>query len=112
MQNRENKKLAQKQRTLSSPRISIAIGLGWTIVLMFLLVKVDKSNSTINSAFFQIPLFYIGSLLISYGIVRSTKRTADETSAHQWMRITLFAAGASLASLIAYSWLYLFVNGL
>lgn len=111
MQNRANKKLSKKQKLFLPPRVSIIIGLGWFTVLIFLLVHAEKS-SVVNSLYFQIPLFYVGSLFVSYGIIRSSKKVPDETNNSQRNRILIFAFGITLASFVIYSWLYLFVNGL
>lgn len=112
MQNRANKKRTQKQKTSLSPRNYIMVGLVWVGSLILLLVQADGSTRVLNSAFFQIPLFYIGSLLVSYGIVWQTKDVARDTNENKWTRIFLFAAGVTVASLVVYSWLRLFVKGI
>ena len=109
MKNRAGKRRAKIEK-VAPPYVFTLTGLGWIAILIYLLVQVDRS-SVANSIFLQIPLLYIGGLLVSYGIVRSTKKTPNETTASQRNRIFFFAAGVSAASYVVYGWAYLFANG-
>jgi hypothetical protein len=79
--------------------------------MAFLILK-EGTSSAFNSIFLQLPLFYVGSLLVSYGIVQSTNDTLGESASAKWFRIALFAVGVTVASFVIYGWLRLLIVGL
>jgi len=130
MHNRlKNTDNTRKHSLVIPPQVFTLLGGIWITLLILLLVHTNVMDIVIDTLLgagfcqtctakslitivFQISMFFIGGLGISYGIVHATKSIPNESQRSQLTRIVLFALGVSIASLVVYSWAYLFTNGL
>ncbi len=106
-------KLKTKERNSNIKPIYLELfGIAWIISAILVLsntgaMKHFEVSGTTLSLFLQCLIFFPGTVSLAWGILHSERRPDLRP-----VRLVAFTIAIMLASLIAYSWVYLFVNGL